>query len=174
MSLATFVRPRRISSWIQSDRINTNAQVGAGEIGMYGKGASEDKRAPEPEEIAFPASISVVLTRRAAQPLGSAGRLEFFNIPMPRRISYSRIVSHNYDRTEEPRSTSFRRLPSIFVSVIDEEISDYVSFSNLSVFKLGGSSLVFDIALFLLIGLWIRGCCWCNCLKFLSNGRFVT
>lgn len=173
MSLASFVRPRRISSWIQSDRINTNAQVGAGEIGTYGKGASEDKRAPEPEEIAFPASISVVLARRAAQPLGSAGRLEFFNIPMPRRISYSRIVSHNYDRTEEPRSTSFRRLPSIFVSVIDEEISDYVSFSNLSVFKLGSSSLLFDIALFLLIGLWIQRCYCCNCLKFLSNGRFV-
>lgn len=155
MSLASFVRPRRISSWIQSDRINTNAQVGAGEIGTYGKGASEDKRAPEPEEIAFPASISVVLARRAAQLLGSAGRLEFFNIPMPRRISYSRIVSHNYDRTEEPRSTSFRRLPSIFVSVIDEEISDYVFFSNLSVFKLGGSFLLFDIALFLLIDLWL-------------------
>lgn len=173
MSLASFVRPRRISSWIQSDRINTNAQVGAGEIGTYGKGASEDKRAPEPEEIAFPASISVVLARRAAQPLGSAGRLEFFNIPMPRRISYSRIVSHNYDRTEEPRSTSFRRLPSIFVSVIDEKISDYVSFSNLSVFKLGWSSLLFNIALFLLIGLWIQRCYCCNCLKFLSNGRFV-
>lgn len=39
-------RPRRISSRIHPDRINTNAQVGAGEIvGTYGKGAPEDKRA---------------------------------------------------------------------------------------------------------------------------------
>ena len=41
----SILRPRRISSRIRPDRINTNAQVGAGEIGTYGKGASEDKRA---------------------------------------------------------------------------------------------------------------------------------
>lgn len=40
----SILRPRRISSRIQLDRINTNAQVGAREIGTYGKGASEDKR----------------------------------------------------------------------------------------------------------------------------------
>lgn len=41
----SILRPRRISSRIRPDRINTNAQVGAGEIETYGKGASEDKRA---------------------------------------------------------------------------------------------------------------------------------
>lgn len=59
---------------------------------------------PRPEEIAFPASISVVDARRPVSRIGTEP-LEFFNIRIKRRISYSLslflflplIVSHNYE-----------------------------------------------------------------------------